>query len=173
MKKCFKCGLEKPLSEFYKHPRMKGGCLGKCKDCTKLDVKNKYRENICSEEFVEKERKRGRGKYHRLYSGLPSSTTIETRNAFRSRFPEKEYARTKLYAVRDRKDGFQYHHWSYNERDVLDVIELTIKDHYKAHRFIAYDSERMMYRRSDNNELLDTKESHEKYIRWCIENKDD
>lgn len=39
MKKvCFKCHNTKQLSEFYKHPRMSDGHLGKCKDCTKLDV---------------------------------------------------------------------------------------------------------------------------------------
>ena len=43
----------------------------------------------------------------------------------------------------------------------------------KAHRFIVYDQERMMYRRYDTNELLDTKEKHESFILFCIENKED
>lgn len=38
LKECFKCGAEKPRTNFYKHPGMKDGLLGKCKECTRADV---------------------------------------------------------------------------------------------------------------------------------------
>jgi hypothetical protein len=38
VKTCFKCGVEKPRAEFYRHPEMGDGLLGKCKDCTRRDV---------------------------------------------------------------------------------------------------------------------------------------
>lgn len=38
MKRCFKCGLEKELTQFYKHKEMSDCHLNKCKECTKKDT---------------------------------------------------------------------------------------------------------------------------------------
>jgi len=42
-KTCFKCHETLPLSQFYEHPMMKDGHLGKCKRCTRTDVRENYR----------------------------------------------------------------------------------------------------------------------------------
>lgn len=39
---CFRCHVAKPLDEFYKHPMMANGRLGKCKVCTRKDVQDNY-----------------------------------------------------------------------------------------------------------------------------------
>lgn len=38
LKTCFKCGKSLPRTEFYRHPMMADGLLGKCKTCTKADA---------------------------------------------------------------------------------------------------------------------------------------
>jgi hypothetical protein len=173
-KKCFKCNEIKPLGDFYKHPRMADGTLNKCKNCTRLDTKKNTDKNLKDPEWVKSEQARHREKYHRLGYKEKHKPSKESKSIcmdkFYKKYPEKYKA--KIYTQKMTSVNGNFHHWSYNDEHLKDVIDLNPKDHLKAHRFIIYDQERMMYR-GLNGILLDTKEKHLNYIMDKIKNEPD
>jgi len=170
---CFKCNLQKPLEDFYKHPKMADGHLGKCKECTKLSSAKREKILRADSDWIEKEKARARGKYFRLNYKDKYKPTAEskakTMNAHRALYPEKYKAKNASQRIVC-ADGNQRHHWSYGEEHWKDIIELSVLNHNKAHRYMVYDQERFMYRRSTDNVLLDTKEVHQGWINHILEN---
>lgn len=169
MKKCFKCGVEKKLSDFYAHPKMADGRLNKCAECSKSERKKLVEEKSKDKNWAAELRESKRLWARR--NKINSKSTMAHRRKWKEKFPEKEEA--KKQSRRLLKKGFHKHHWSYLPEHYKDIIWLTPNNHKKAHRFLIYDLERFMYRRSDTLELLDTKENHNKYILMCIKTKPD
>ena len=81
MKTCFKCNTEKPLTEFYRHPMMGDGYLGKCKECNKKDVRENYEKR--RSQYLEYDRRRYRENPKRR-AGIEAS---------KARHPDREKAR--------------------------------------------------------------------------------
>jgi hypothetical protein len=59
-KSCFKCQRTLPIANFYKHPKMGDGHLGKCKECTKKDVRVRYAATRPQRAAYERERNQRR-----------------------------------------------------------------------------------------------------------------
>src|ERR1035437_6971213 len=90
---CLKCGMSKTLDEFYAHPRMADGYLGKCKQCAKQDVVRNY--NAHHGRFCEYEQKRAKNPQRRL-------DRLENQRRHRANHPEKYKARNAVNnALRD------------------------------------------------------------------------
>jgi len=134
-KVCFKCGVDKDISEYYKHPQMGDGTLNKCKCCAKLDTR-KYREDN-----TEKVRS-----YDRIRGKIPKriAENSERMIKYKETFPQRCLAVKMLgNAVRDgrivKKDcaicgtseRIEGHHFDYYKP--LEVIWLCSAHHSAVH----------------------------------------
>lgn len=163
-KVCFKCGRELPLSEFYKHPRMADGHLNKCKDCAKHDVKKDYDRKSKDESWMEKERERGREKFHSL-NYKEKEFQHKTRRDFH---PSND--RRALKARGYNVEGKEIHHWNYNEP--RSVILLSPKAHHRIHKHIIASREDN-YCHTLDGMCLDTEDKTLKYYKEVLSKYED
>ena len=133
-KVCFKCLRSLPLSEFYRHPRMADGRLGKCKCCTRADVSANYANK--REQYSAYDRRRNATRSRR-------AKRVEYQAACSARHPERYMARRAVsLALRagkiDRKPCVfcgsmrsQAHHEDYSRS--LEVIWVCFKHHREVY----------------------------------------
>ena len=133
-KKCFKCGNEKLLSNFYTHPQMADGHVNKCKECNKKDVQENYRKN--RPHYMEYEKKRFKNPDRK-------KKLIRYQRKRRRKHPEKYYANNLVgYAIKAgkllkgvcevcKKKEVEAHHDDYYRP--LEVRWLCRKHHLEVH----------------------------------------
>jgi len=97
-KKCFKCGQVKLFDDFYKHPRMADGRLGKCKICTRKDTRSRWLEKVKDPIWLEMERERVRLKERkRAQLGLKKKQSAEQKRIQWLKDHDKMLARKRAY----------------------------------------------------------------------------
>ncbi len=146
MKKCFKCGIEKELGSFYKHPAMLDGYLNKCKDCNKSDVReNRLKKIDYYKEFDKKRamlphRVEKRNEYIKTKNGKIAKA--KANKNYLNNNPLKKKAVQKLNNYLRCNPEFrkpchcgekaQAHHHDYSKP--LDVVWLCVKHHNEEHK---------------------------------------
>lgn len=140
---CGKCGVRKPLSEFYKHPNMASGHVTKCKDCFRAYSRANWAAN--REKRIAYDRARGpeRGNRPRL-DPYSREKAKENSRAWYQANKVKAHAKTalgravaagKVKRLPCRECGnkkSQGHHEDYSKP--LDVIWLCSLHHMRLHR---------------------------------------
>lgn len=136
LKRCFKCKTTKPVDDFYKHGQMGDGRLGKCKECTKEDVRQNRQDNIAY--YREYDRRRG------------NRQSNEYQKEYREKHPEKYKAQNAVSnAVRDGRlekpdrcsscgirGRLHGHHDDYSKP--LDVTWLCVPCHKERHKELGW-----------------------------------
>ncbi len=91
VKECFRCRQTRPLTEFYRHPKMADGHLNKCRFCAKIDVRLNRAQR--SDYYATYDRARGKSPERRA---MYQRKRIE----YRARHPERVAIYCKVYRAK-------------------------------------------------------------------------
>lgn len=135
LKRCFKCHALKPRTEFYAHPKMGDGLLGKCKTCTKNDVRQYREKNPDTLRRYEKQR---------FQRPERRASVARTTEAWRHSNPERKRAHVRVKRavesgrlnrlpcqVCGTNEQVHGHHENYSRP--LDVVWLCALHHHRHH----------------------------------------
>jgi hypothetical protein len=132
LKQCFKCKRVLARESFYAHPQMEDGLLGKCKDCTKQDVRENYKAKRTTISLYERqrnqtpERRAAKADYQRMHR-LRNPEKAAARNAIYNALRDGKIVRPEFCGNCGRTAKVQAHHTDYSKP--LDVVWLCFDCH--------------------------------------------
>jgi hypothetical protein len=142
MKRCTKCGVTKPIAEFYRCKR--DGLYPSCKVCARLASKKSYasggreRKKRPTEEQRKRARQSEKGKARRRRAKAKARGTNKhnARKAISDRVYRGTMAKATTLECREcGKPAAQYHHHlGYEREHWLDVVPLCCECHKAEHR---------------------------------------
>ena len=149
---------------------MSDGRLNQCKQCKRAYQRKHHKDKSQDAQWLKKERKRTRERYHRLDYGdkyawenlseKQKQRKLRAQKKWRRQNKEKVAAHNFVNKHMDIPNGVHAHHWSYREEHRGSVILIHGDGHHnQVHRSMQYDDEAMFYRTNDGR-LLDTLQKH-------------
>ncbi len=148
MKNCAKCGVNKPLDDYWRDRSKSDGHRGGCKACYQTP------------EFLRKESARKRELY------------ITTNGVLRpqERKGKEPWGSMSVYKHIRKKLGLlgnkflSIHHWSYATENLEDVFVIERKFHYRLHTKIKRVNGELFFRVTETGEALNSRDKHWNYM---------
>ena len=135
-KHCFKCETVKSLDDFYKHPEMADGRLGKCKECAKVDVRTNRELRV--EYYRDYDRRRGNRQgpnYMRAYNERHPEK-YKARNAVNNALRDGRLKRPNECQSCGEETKLHGHHEDYSKP--LEVWWLCVPCHKARHKELGW-----------------------------------
>ena len=98
-KRCISCEQIKQISDFYKHPAMADGHLGKCKECCKRDIKKNRSEKSEYYKAYDKERANLPHRVEARFLYSKTSNGILSGNKAKKKWQEKNADRRAAHGI--------------------------------------------------------------------------
>ena len=148
---------------------MGDGHLNKCKECCKIQARNRYTEKMKEPDWIKQERLRGRIKSKRYKHKASKLVRSSSAKKYTLHNKDKRNAANHVKRKLGSRHGLEAHHWSYNKEHYLSVFWLSPSFHGFIHRFMEYSEDTKMYMRLDTKEALDTRDKHKRFMESLID----
>ena len=139
-KTCFKCLKSLPRSQFYKHPKMGDGLLGKCKECTRTDARLNRRNHL--EFYREYDKDRAKQAHRKKLNASKIKARRRVGDGFGAAHSSVSRAIKSGVLVKQpcqmcgSKNFIHAHHDDYSKP--LEVMWLCAEHHKARHAFLSW-----------------------------------